>query len=75
MKAEMLTVRDVAAALRISTRQVWKLLASGRLPTCVRLNRSVRWPAQRLNDWMNAGCPPLAEWAGTESNPSREGVV
>ncbi len=54
---ELLTVKDVAARLRISQRQVWKLLASGRIPAPVRLSRSVRWRAEDIDDWVRMGCP------------------
>ncbi len=54
---ELLTVKDVAALLRISTRQVWKLLASGRIPSPVRLSRSVRFRATDIERWIRLGCP------------------
>lgn len=57
MESELLTVRDVAARLRISPRQVWKLLASGRMPSPVRLSRSVRWRADDISHWVHLGCP------------------
>jgi excisionase family DNA binding protein len=54
---QLLTVREVAAALRISSRQVWKLLSSGRLPAPVRLSRSVRWRASDIAEFIRLGCP------------------
>ena len=54
---ELLNVKDVAARLRISQRQVWKLLASGRIPVPVRLSRSVRWRADDIDQWVRLGCP------------------
>lgn len=39
----LLLVREVAGRLGVSTRQVWKLQASGRLPRGVKLARSIRW--------------------------------
>src|SRR3990172_10348059 len=55
---ELLTVRDVAAALKISPRQVWKLNSMGRLPAPLRLSRSVRWSAELISKWVRLGCPP-----------------
>ena len=57
MNPVLLTVRDVAAALKVSPRQVWKLSSSGRLPTPVRLSRSVRWRANDIARWVELGCP------------------
>ena len=54
---ELLTVRDVAARLRLSTRQIWKLKASGRIPDAVRVARSVRWRTSDIDDWIQLGCP------------------
>jgi predicted DNA-binding transcriptional regulator AlpA len=53
---ELLTVKGVAAALKISSRQVWKLLSSGRLPTPVRLSRSVRWRAADVALFVQLSC-------------------
>lgn len=54
---ELLNVKDLSARLRISTRQVWKLLAAGRLPKPVRLLRSVRWRLPDIDEWVRLGCP------------------
>ncbi len=54
---ELLTVKDVSARLRISPRQVWKLLASGRIPAPVRISRSVRWREADIARWIELGCP------------------
>ena len=62
MQNELLTVREVASALKVSVRQVWKLHSSGRLPAPVRLSRSVRWRQDELASWINAGCPARDRW-------------
>lgn len=54
---ELLNVSDVAGKLRISSRQVWKLLASGRIPDPVRVGRSVRFRAADIERWVQLGCP------------------
>lgn len=59
---ELLTVRDVAAATCLSTRSIWKLLASGRMPAAVRIGRSVRWRAAEIRAWIDAGCPSRDRW-------------
>ena len=56
MENGLITVRDVAAALKVSPRQVWKLAASGRLPGPIRLARSVRWRAADITRFIEVGC-------------------
>lgn len=58
----LLTVRGVAALLEVSVGQVWKLHSSGRLPGAVRISRSVRWRADELSQWVDAGCPNQERW-------------
>jgi len=61
----------VADALGISTRQIWKMLAAGRLPEPIRLGRCVRWRLDEIRAWVAAGCPVRAEW---EAQRGRTGV-
>lgn len=51
----LLTVRDVAERLNISTRQVWKLLAAQKLPEPLRLSRSVRWRESDITRFIACG--------------------
>ncbi len=53
----LMTVRDVAAALKLSPRQIWKLNSMGRLPSPVRLSRSCRWRAADIARFVELGCP------------------
>ena len=54
---ELLSVREVAGRLKVSSRQIWKLLSSGRFPKPVRLGRSVRWRAEDIARWVELDCP------------------
>lgn len=56
------SVADVAELLDVSRRHIWKLLASGRMPAPIRLGRSVRWRADELRAWLDAGCPERERW-------------
>jgi len=67
--SELLTAKDVAAALRVSCRQVWKLTSCGRLPAPVRLSRSVRWRAADIARFVELGCPSRDVFEA--ANPSR----
>jgi len=50
--SELETARTVAKRLCISERQLWKLLAAGKLPEPIRLGRSVRWPSAQIDAWI-----------------------
>jgi len=67
MSTELMTVKDVAAALKISPRQCWKLLSCGRLPAPVRISRSVRWSAEAISEWVRLGCPSREVFEASKS--------
>lgn len=58
----LLRVQEVGQRLGVSARQVWKLLAAGRLPAPVRLARSVRWRESDLARFIELGCPARDEF-------------
>lgn len=66
---QLLKDSEVARRLGVSRRQVWKLLAAGKLPEPVRVGGSVRWREADIDAWIEAGCPanrtaPTMETAG-----------
>ena len=75
MSSELLKVAEVAALLKVSTRQIWKLAASGRLPTPVRLGRSVRWRAADIDAFVERGCDMQTFDEVPASDGVREGVL
>lgn len=72
MTCELLTARDVAGVLKITTRQVFKLRSSGRMPAPVKVGRSTRWRASELAGWVEAGCPGRDEWERCGQRPCGE---
>jgi excisionase family DNA binding protein len=54
----LLDVRSVAALLGCSTRHVYRLADSGRMPKPVKLGVLVRWSSQAIHEWLAAGCKP-----------------
>ena len=57
----MLDVRAVAELLGCSTRHVYRLADSGRMPRPVKLGALVRWPRAALEKWLAEGCPECRE--------------
>jgi len=65
----LLSVKEVAERLGVSTRTVWAWRDSGILPRLVRLGRCVRMPAHVLTEWIDAGTPDCRNsgWSPTGS--------
>ena len=57
----LLSADKVAEILDISVRTLWRLRATGKLPTPVRLGGSVRWRAKEIETWVAEGCPKLKD--------------
>lgn len=55
---ELLTAREVALQLKLSSRQVWKLAGSGRMPEPIRVggSRCVRWRATDIALFVECDC-------------------
>ncbi len=54
----MLSVDDIATTyLGCSTRHVYRLADSGRMPRPIKLGTLVRWPRAVIEQWIADGCP------------------
>jgi len=54
----MLSVDDIATIyLGCSTRHVYRLADSGRMPRPIKLGSLVRWPRAVIEQWIADGCP------------------
>lgn len=53
----LLRVAEVAQALGVSVRQVWKLRASSELPSPIKLGGSTRWRESELQAWIRGRRP------------------
>lgn len=49
----LLTVKDVAGALRLSERTVWRKEMTGELPPAIRIGGVVRWSPNSLQTWIS----------------------
>ena len=57
----LLTAKQVAAALQVSTRTLWRMLATGQLIEPLKIGRNVRWRKQELLEWIAQGCPKRSQ--------------
>lgn len=53
----LITNREAAKMLNVSTRKLWAMQKSGELPPPIRIGRAVRWRLDALNEWVAEGCP------------------
>jgi len=47
-----LTSKEVARALGISERSVWRMAATGEIPSPVKIGRCARWRVAALEGWL-----------------------
>jgi predicted DNA-binding transcriptional regulator AlpA len=62
----LLDVKDVAAMLKCSSRHVWRLADSGRMPRPLKLCGIRRWSQKAVADWIAAGCPDQRKTGGVK---------
>lgn len=55
----LLTVKQLAELLQLSTRSIWRLRSTARLPKPVEIGGSVRWKSDEVRRWIDAGCPAI----------------
>ncbi len=56
----LLSVDDIATLyLGCSTRHVYRLSNSGRMPRPIKLGSLVRWPRAVIEQWIADGCPSV----------------
>ncbi len=66
----LMSARQVAELLNISTRTLWRLKSAGRLPAAIRIGKSIRWRREDLDTWIEEGCQtPIS----TDNVPRRKG--
>lgn len=51
-EALLWAVGQVADALGISQRTVWRMASAGEIPPGIRIGRAVRWPAESIKAWI-----------------------
>lgn len=55
----LMTARELATLLRVSTRTLWRLRSAGALPQPVRFGGTVRWRHDEVRAWIAAKCPTV----------------
>ncbi len=67
----LLTPDDMCQLLGISRRTLLRWISSGRVPAPIRVGSEgrplLRWPAEVIQQWLAAGCPPVAAEQGSNA--------
>ena len=53
----LLTVNDLSAKLNCSTRHIYRLVDTRRIPHPVKLGALLRWVKSDVDQWIASGCP------------------
>jgi predicted DNA-binding transcriptional regulator AlpA len=62
MEEKLWTAKQVAAFLKVSTRQVHRLTVDALMPACIRLGGNIRWRKEEIIAWLDAGAPNRERW-------------
>jgi predicted DNA-binding transcriptional regulator AlpA len=62
MEEKLWTAKQVAAFLKVSTRQVHRLTVDALMPACIRLGGNIRWSKEDIVAWLDAGAPNVEKW-------------
>lgn len=60
----LLTIRELAAILKISQRSIWRLVSSGKLIQPLHIGGSIRWRQDEVLKWIEKGCPGMPDLEG-----------
>jgi predicted DNA-binding transcriptional regulator AlpA len=69
----LLRRREAAAACGLSPATWDRLCAAGKTPAPLRLGGALVWRVAELASWVEAGCPPRAEWEARRAAENANG--
>lgn len=57
-RPRLISARELAAMLQVSTRTLWRWRSTGRVIQPVRIGGATRWRLDEVESWIAEGCPP-----------------
>ena len=51
--SDFLTIRELAAQLKVTKATLFSLMKRGQFPTGVRIGRCRRWDVDKVNEWLD----------------------
>jgi len=58
----LISAAELGKLLGVNKSTVWNWHSSGRIPMPVHIGGTTRWKAEEIRRWVEAGCPPRAQW-------------
>ena len=58
----LISAAELGKLLGVNKSTVWSWHSSGRIPLPVHIGGTTRWKAEEIRRWVEAGCPPRAQW-------------
>ena len=53
MDSALMNVKELSTLLGVSVRTTWRLRSAGKLPSPIRIGRSVRWDRADIERWVD----------------------
>ena len=72
MDSALMNVKELAVLLGVAVRTTWRLRSAGKLPSPIRIGKSVRWSAKTIGAWIDMGCPDQETFEATLRNQQKE---
>lgn len=69
----LLTAKRASAACSFSVATWYRRVSDGTAPAPVRIGAAVRWRADELRAWTEAGCPDRKTWEALRDSAQRNG--
>ena len=58
----LIDARQATKLLNLSSRTLWTMYNTGRMPQPIRIGRAIRWSFDELRTWVAEGCPAQDKW-------------
>jgi len=55
----VISLVELANHFQLTSRGILKMVDAGNFPEPIRVGRRLRWRVDLLNQWIEAGCPPM----------------
>jgi len=72
MNEVLLTANALGQMLGLSRRQIFRLNSCGKIPAPIRIGGAVRWSAQEIANWLEAGAPDRKLWEMTRGKGTEQ---
>ena len=58
----LIKAKELAEMLSVSTRHIWRMKSSNKLPRAIEIGKCVRWKLLDITNWLTMGCPSMEKF-------------